>query len=200
MTNSSPAGNTYDKFNTTNPIARRMMQGFESDFTVLFQRTQAQRILEVGCGEGHMLRIMRQASDAQLFGLDVDIPVLKQAAVLCPDAGLAFVDGHHLSYPADAADLVVACEVLEHVARPERVLEEIARVTSRWVILSVPREPIWRVLNMARGRYLADLGNTPGHINHWSTGAFVSLAAKVFSVIDVRQPFPWTMLLCEKRR
>jgi hypothetical protein len=30
----------------------------------------------------------------------------------------------------------------------------------------VPREPIWRIGNMARGRYLGDLGNTPGHIQH----------------------------------
>lgn len=195
----SPAGNTYDKFNTSNPIARRMMQGFEADFTALFRQTNAQRILEVGCGEGHMLRILRQISSAQLFGLDVDLPVLRQAAERCPDAGLAFVDGHQLSYPADAADLVVACEVLEHVSQPDRVLREIARVTRRYVILSVPREPIWRVLNMARGRYLGDFGNTPGHINHWSTGAFAALVAGVLNVREVRQPFPWTMLLCEKR-
>lgn len=195
----SPAGNTYDKFNTSNPIARRMMQGFEADFTALFRQTNARRILEVGCGEGHMLRIMRQISSAQLFGLDVDLPVLWQAAARCPDAGLAFVDGHQLSYSADAADLVVACEVLEHVSQPERVLREIARVTRRYVILSVPREPIWRVLNVARGRYLGDFGNTPGHINHWSTGAFAALVAGVLNVREVRQPFPWTMLLCEKR-
>ena len=36
----------------------------------------------------------------------------------------------------------------------------------------MPREPLWRGLNMARGAYLKDLGNTPGHVNHWSKRSF----------------------------
>ena len=38
-----------------------------------------------------------------------------------------------------------------------------------------PREPLWRGLNIARGAYLKDLGNTPGHLNHWSKRGFVAL-------------------------
>ena len=79
-----------------------------------------------------------------------------------------------MSYPSKAFDLVIACEVLEHIMYPAKVLAEAKRLSRRYAIFSVPREPIWRVLNVARGRYLADLGNTPGHINHWSTQSFVN--------------------------
>ena len=57
---------------------------------------------------------------------------------------------------------------------PEATLAEMARVARRHLLVSVPREPLWRGLNMARGAYLRDLGNTPGHVNHWSKRAFVS--------------------------
>ena len=42
---------------------------------------------------------------------------------------------------------------------------------ARALLVSVPREPLWRGLNMARGAYMRDLGNTPGHVNHWSKRA-----------------------------
>jgi hypothetical protein len=61
--------------------------------------------------------------------------------------------------------------------------------------VSVPREPLWRVLNLARGAYWTQLGNTPGHLNHWSRSAFVRLLLRHGEVVEARSPFPWTMLL-----
>ena len=61
--------------------------------------------------------------------------------------------------------------------------------------LPVPREPLWRLLNMARGAYWPALGNTPGHLNHWSKVGFHSLLTRYGTVQEVRTPFPWTMLL-----
>ena len=62
-----------------------------------------------------------------------------------------------------------AIEVLEHVPDPEHTVAEMARVARGGrLLVSVPREPLWRALNMARGAYLRELGNTPGHLNHWS--------------------------------
>jgi hypothetical protein len=64
------------------------------------------------------------------------------------------------------------------------------------VVVSVPREPIWCGLNMVRGKYFSKLGNTPGHIQHWSSSDFVNLVSKYFDVVEVKKPLPWTMLLC----
>ena len=91
--------------------------------------------------------------------------------------------------------MATAIEVLEHVPEPETTLGEMARVARRWLLVSVPREPLWRGLNMARGAYWGALGNTPGHLNHWSKRGFVELLGRYGTVEEARSPFPWTMLL-----
>src|SRR6266545_3748463 len=94
-----------------------------------------------------------------------------------PDAGLRadwkqytgprflHANAHALPFEDHQFDLVVAVEVLEHLHDPVQGLREIARVGSRHVVLSVPREPIFRSCNLVAGRYVKDLGNTPGHLN-----------------------------------
>ena len=76
----------------------------------------------------------------------------------------------------DEFDLATAIEVLEHVPDPEQTVSEMARVARRHLLVSVPREPLWRALNMARGAYLRDLGNTPGHVNHFTKRGFACAA------------------------
>lgn len=191
-----PAGNYYDKFNTGNPIARWLMTGFIREFGELFAQVDASSILEIGCGEGHMLSIMHNLTDAPLSGFDVDMAVLKAAKAICPDARIILADGHHLPYADKRFDLVVTCEVLEHVQAPDQVMREMKRVGRKYCITSVPREPLWRMLNMIRGKYWRDLGNTPGHIQHWSARSYVGFLGQHFEVIAVRNPLPWTMALC----
>ena len=54
-------------------------------------------------------------------------------------------------------------------------------------------------LNLVTGRYIKDLGNTPGHVNHWSKRGFVQLLERYGTVEEARSPFPWTMLLVRAR-
>ena len=101
----------------------------------------------------------------------------------------------NLPFGENEFDVASAIEVLEHVPDPEHTVSEMARVASGHLLVSVPREPLWRGLNMARGAYLRDLGNTPGHVNHWSKRGFVQLLERYGTVEEARSPFPWTMLL-----
>ena len=91
-------------------------------------------------------------------------------------------------------------EVLEHLDDPDAALAEICRVSKRWVITSVPREPVWRALNLMRLKYVSGLGNTPGHLNHWSKGRFTRFVGTRLDVRKTLSPFPWTMLVGEVRR
>jgi 2-polyprenyl-3-methyl-5-hydroxy-6-metoxy-1,4-benzoquinol methylase len=95
--------------------------------------------------------------------------------------------------------MVVCCEVLEHLDDPERALRALALLNTEYYVFSVPREPIWRVLNFMRGKYLGQLGNTPGHLQHWSATSFQKLISRYFDIDERRFPLPWTMLLCRGR-
>ena len=95
---------------------------------------------------------------------------------------------------------MVCCEVLEHLEDPARGLEVLAELARPWLIASVPREPLWRALNLARFSYISALGNTPGHLNHWSKHGFERFLAERFEIVEVRSPLPWTMALCRAAR
>jgi hypothetical protein len=86
--------------------------------------------------------------------------------------------------------------VLEHLEQPDIGLVALQKVATDYVILSVPCEPLWRVLNLARGKYISNFGNTPGHIQHWSSSEFIALVGRYFDIVEVKNPLPWTMILC----
>lgn len=192
-----PAGNTYNKFESNNPIARRLMDGFMASFHDLMRQVNPVRVLEVGCGEGHIQQALAQYTVEQITAFDIDYPIVVEARERHPSSVYYVGDGESLSIPSKSYDLAMAIEVLEHTHHPERVVQEMRRVSTGYVLVSVPREPIWRVLNLARGKYVKDLGNTPGHIQHWSTSAFVRMLRQHLEVVQVNQPLPWTMVLCK---
>jgi ubiquinone/menaquinone biosynthesis C-methylase UbiE len=193
-------GNFYDKYGTRNPIARALMRGFLDAVGGLYDRVGAASVLEVGCGEGHLAaRLLgRGRRPSRFVASDVDLSAV--APGLDPLVELREASAYELPFADGEFDLVICCEVLEHLDDPDRGLREVARVSRRAVILSTPREPLWRVLNVARGRYLARLGDTPGHVQHFSGRGLVRLASRHLRVVERRSPLPWTVLLGETRR
>jgi 2-polyprenyl-3-methyl-5-hydroxy-6-metoxy-1,4-benzoquinol methylase len=196
-----PTGNTFDKYGSANPVVRRLMAGFERNLDELLARAAPDSILDVGCGEGVLTaRWAQRLGERPVVGIDLDDPELAAEWAARRRANLEFRvtrAGEGLAFPDGEFDLVAAIEVLEHVPDPGQTLSEMARVARRHLLVSVPREPLWRVLNLARGAYLRDLGNTPGHLNHWSRRGFERLLARHGRVLEARAPVPWTMLLVE---
>jgi SAM-dependent methyltransferase len=193
-----PTGNTYDKYGSTNPVVKRLMAGFHSTLDDLWDKAAPESVLDVGCGEGVLTyEWAERLGDGRVVGIDLDDPKLQAewAERRRPNLDFRVEEATSLSFGDDEFDLAAATEVLEHVPDPEATVAEMARVARRWLLVSVPREPMWRALNMARGAYWRDLGNTPGHVNHWSKRAFASLLGRHGTVEEARSPFPWTMLL-----
>jgi 2-polyprenyl-3-methyl-5-hydroxy-6-metoxy-1,4-benzoquinol methylase len=191
-------GNTYDKYGSTNPVVKRLMARFEGTLEELFTQAAPRTVLDVGCGEGVLTHQWAQKPGVErIVGIDLDDPALHEAwkARQAPNLEYRVMKAENLPFADDEFEAASAIEVLEHVPDPEHTLSEMARVASSWLLVSVPREPLWRGLNMARGAYLRDLGNTPGHLNHWSKRGFVELLGRYGEVVEARSPFPWTMLL-----
>jgi SAM-dependent methyltransferase len=193
-----PTGNTYDKYGSRNPVVKRLMAGFHGALDELFETADPESVLDVGCGEGVLTSEFADRTDGgRVVGIDLEDRKLQQEWEQRRRPNLEFraEEATSLSFGDDEFDMAAAIEVLEHVPQPEQTLSEMARVARRWLLVSVPREPLWRMLNMARGAYWRSLGNTPGHVNHWSKVGFVSLLQRYGKVEEVRSPFPWTMLL-----
>lgn len=199
-------GNHYDKYGSTNPIARYLMQGFTDALDALVEKTGAQNIHEVGCGEGHWtLRWLSQGKQvrgcdfssiaislANQNALEAKLPVRNEAGqATFSQKSIYDLTGN------DVAPLVVCCEVLEHLEYPIEALQKLTEIADPWLILSVPREPIWRLLNLSRGKYFTSLGNTPGHIQHWSTTGFLEMVSEYAEIVEFKTPLPWTIVLCK---
>ena len=193
-------GTTYDKYGSTNPVVRRLMANFERTLGELFTQAAPRTVLDVGCGEGILTHKWAQHVEGRVVGLDLEDPAIQSEweTRRAPNLEYRIMKAENLPFGDGEFDLAAAIEVLEHVPDPEHTLAEMAR-TARGghLLVSVPREPLWRALNMARGAYLKDLGNTPGHVNHWSKRSFVELLSRHGEVVEARAPFPWTMLLVD---
>lgn len=194
-----PTGNTYDKYASTNPVERRLLAGFFAKLDTLLPTSAPARILEVGVGEGKVAtRLATKYPRAHVTGLDLPDDDLRNHWHTSGLDGL-FASGEQLPFADNTFDLVVAIEMLEHVERPDRVLAEINRVATGPVVLTVPWEPAWRMANMARGAYLKDFGNTPGHIQHWTRKSFRATVARHLSVRSASISFPWTLVSADAR-
>jgi 2-polyprenyl-3-methyl-5-hydroxy-6-metoxy-1,4-benzoquinol methylase len=162
-------------------------------------RSGATDVHEVGCGEGELARRLA-ARGLGVRGTDVSSDVIAEARRRAEAEGVRAefraAPVEELDPARDAAELIVCCEVMEHLADPDAALAVVAGLARPWAIVSVPREPLWRALNLARLKYVGALGNTPGHLNRWSRRAFVGFLERRLEVVEVRSPLPWTMALC----
>jgi 2-polyprenyl-3-methyl-5-hydroxy-6-metoxy-1,4-benzoquinol methylase len=194
---------TFDfrsKYTRTNPLTRFLLNGFFDAVEKLVRRANPRRVLEVGCGEGFSTQRLRaMLPQAELHACDVEERLVAAAQANNPQIPITLQSIYELHAQDQLCDLVLAMEVLEHLEDPARALKGLVSVANPWLIVSVPREPLWRVLNMARGKYLSDLGNTPGHIQHWSQRSFARFVSGFAEVVEVLPPLPWTVVLAKRR-
>ncbi len=184
-----------DKYTKSGNIGDLLVQNFFKTISKISPYDVA-NVLEVGCGAGysmqHLCKFFGPSVVYSACDIDPELVTLtkqKNPAVECMTASI-----YELPYPDHSFDIVVCLEVLEHLEYPDKALAELARVSKKYIVASTPHEPLWRVLNMVRGKYWSDLGNTPGHINHWSSKGLRKLIEKYFDIIEIRNPIPWTII------
>jgi len=191
--------NFSGKYENTSFIAKRLVDSyFKSVIKLMAQTENVMTGHEIGIGEGFStMRLSRMISELTASEYVDDLVIKAQKNN--PNLEIFKESVYELKYEENAVDIVFLLEVLEHLDFPEIALKQLRKVSSRYLILGVPNEPLWRILNFMRFKYMKDFGNTPGHLNHWSKKSLIKLVEKHYGkVIAVETPIPWTIVLAQK--
>jgi 2-polyprenyl-3-methyl-5-hydroxy-6-metoxy-1,4-benzoquinol methylase len=193
-----PVGNYYDKYGTKNPIERFLVQRFNDTVVRNAVAARPTRLLDIGCGEGHLTtRLAEELPSAFVVGADVEPGFLRQVTRHRVPRLVVNVLPATCFQPG-SFDLVVMTEVLEHLDGPVEALRAVGALSSRELLITVPHEPWWRMSNMLRLKYVSALGNTPGHVQHFSPGSLGRLLRSQFSSVQIASCFPWLVARCQK--
>jgi hypothetical protein len=101
-------------------------------------------------------------------------------------------DALQLPFDDAAFDLVVCLDVLADLRDPSAGLRELARVSSRHLLLAAPHEPSARVAGLLAGRRPPRRRGTTAH--RWTSAGFQRFVSTEASVRSVSSPFPWTLV------
>lgn len=190
-----------EKYQSNNWIANRLVSNFMKSILMTVQQAGSTDVHEVGCGEGHIVGMLAR-NGFRVRGCDISEASLEVASREAERHGLDIPLQRKSVYDlesVDRANTVLCCEVLEHLTDPEAAMRKLVAVAEKDLIISVPHEPIWHILNMVRGKYWHALGNTPGHYQHWTRNMFIEFVSEYADIISVKTPLPWILVHCRPK-
>ncbi len=147
---------------------------------------QGKRVLDAGCGTGYGAAELAHCA-TEVTGLDVAADAVEYAKANYPLAGLRFVESSctAIPFPPESFDLIVAFEVIEHLADYRAFLAEAARALTRdgLFIVSSPNKTYYE-------RTRAQVGPNPYHEHEFEAAEFVD---------ELKCVFPNVRLLLQNR-
>jgi 2-polyprenyl-3-methyl-5-hydroxy-6-metoxy-1,4-benzoquinol methylase len=188
----------YSKYQTKNPLVLRLIDGFYCKVADILRGIEYDSLLDAGCGDGEALARLASHLPDNVLGIDNNEDQITQARRRLPNIGFEIQDIYNLPYKSNAFDVVLSLEVLEHMKYPSEAMEELVRVSSKYLILSVPYEPFFMLGNLIRGKNLLRFGNDLEHINHWTKRSFSKFVSAKAERKLLTGSFPWLMALCCK--
>lgn len=196
MTDTGVDTTNFEKFQTGNPVVRRMFNNFFATVGEVVKPLGATSVFDAGCGEGETLERLAGILPERKVGIDLNPESVAFAKQRVPGAELSEGNLLDLQFPDSSFDLVLCLEVLEHLPDPAAGLSELVRVSSRDIVISVPHEPWFRLGSLARGKYVKTWGNHPEHVNHWNPKSFGTFLGQQAEVVQIRTSMPWIIAHC----
>jgi len=189
-------GNYYNKYKSNYLLDKYFVNKYKNAFINIISKLEMKSVLEIGSGEGFILNYLLNNKNINLIiGSDIELEYVNLYSNIYFNIRGVLCIGEQLPFCDKIFDLVLLCEVLEHVNQPIKVIKEATRVSKDKILLTIPYEPFWRIMNLLRFKYISSFGNTPGHINHWSYRS-IKLFLEEYMTIEVIQiVFPWIFIL-----
>lgn len=192
----------FRKHTHTNPIQRRLIDRFHRVILSRIAELVPETFLDAGCGEGFVAELLLQRLPGlKLTGFDFNPASVELARQKNPAGTFTEASIFDIPFPDRSFDAVGCFEVLEHLPDPRAALKELARVASGHVVMSVPHEPYFCMMNAARGKNLdiRPRGSDPDHKNFWTRKAFGDFVAQELDVVWLGGSLPWTICVAKRR-
>lgn len=143
-------------------------------------------ILDCGCAEGDLVSFLKKNKVAdRVEGIDLSDKAIENARKVNPHLIIKKGDIYDIPGKANEFDLVIATQVFEHLKFPRKALRDMARVSKKYILVSVYNESFFRF---------------GPHNNHWKSADFKKFVnSKGLKIVSKKSPFPWTMVLLKKQ-
>jgi SAM-dependent methyltransferase len=194
----------YIKHTHANPVQRLLIDRFHKTLLQRIGELRPVSFLDAGCGEGFVADlVLNQRPEVQLTGFDFNPDSVQMAREMNPTAEFVVASIFEIPFGPKSFDVTGCFEVLEHQTDPAVALRELARVTNRALVLSVPHEPFFCLSNVARGKNLdiRPRGSDPDHKQFWTRarfGDFVKTTCPDFEIAWLGGSVPWTICVATR--
>ncbi len=142
---------------------------------------QGKKVLELGCGPGHMSRVLKEELQCNVVGVEIDETAAQEAKKYCNKVEICDLDHEDLTrlFPQEQFDIILMADVLEHLKHPDKTLKQAKQLltSDASLVISVP--------NVAHQGILACLMN--GQFPYSDLGLLDKTHLRFFTGFSFRQ-------------